>query len=431
MRIPGPLLALALSGLTCGPALARPYIIGADISWLPEDESRGSTYWDKGAQKDLLQILKEYKFNFIRLRIFVDPAAAGGYSRQGFCDLTHTLAMAKRIQAAGMNFLLDFHMSDTWASIGEQHVPASWAGKPDKEMQDSAYAHVNRSIKALVAQGTRPDMVQVGNEINSAMSGVSSSNWPRLAALINAGVKGVRDVDPTIKIAMQHGRPRADGNFLAWVDALIANKVDFDYISGSMYGTTNDGADWTDQYTKCVATSGKPVLGMEYTPAKVTMVNGVLLKLPGEKGMGAFLWEPTRYPTDGPMFDHSGTKYTTNALIEPYLKLAQDNQVTPYFPITVGLAAGTQRPAGYVFSLGEGGLSFLAPKSGPVRLSVHSLSGRLLGEWTTEARAGSNPPDARLAARLREFGPRTISLRAEGGETAYIRWAGGPVGPSR
>lgn len=61
-------------------AQARPFIIGADISGLPQSEDRGQTYWDKGEQKDLFLILKDHKFNFIRLRIFVDPSATGGYS---------------------------------------------------------------------------------------------------------------------------------------------------------------------------------------------------------------------------------------------------------------------------------------------------------------------------------------------------------------
>jgi len=52
-----------------------PYILGADISWVQEDEANGSVYYDGGQQKDIFQILKEYGFNYIRLRVFVDPAS--------------------------------------------------------------------------------------------------------------------------------------------------------------------------------------------------------------------------------------------------------------------------------------------------------------------------------------------------------------------
>ena len=37
-----------------------------------------------------LEILKDHGFNYIRLRLFVDPANDSGYSpKKGFCDL-HT-----------------------------------------------------------------------------------------------------------------------------------------------------------------------------------------------------------------------------------------------------------------------------------------------------------------------------------------------------
>src|SRR5450432_1688894 len=93
-----------------------PFILGADISWIPEDEAAGATYYDHDVQKDIFVILKEHQFNYIRLRIFVDPKAPGGYAsrrQEAFCDLDHTKGMARRIKAAGMKFLLDFHLSDT------------------------------------------------------------------------------------------------------------------------------------------------------------------------------------------------------------------------------------------------------------------------------------------------------------------------------
>ena len=61
----------------------QPYILGADVSWLLEDEAEGATYWDRGVQKDPLAILKSYGFNWIRARIFVNPHAPGGTRRCG------------------------------------------------------------------------------------------------------------------------------------------------------------------------------------------------------------------------------------------------------------------------------------------------------------------------------------------------------------
>src|SRR5271169_1802684 len=56
-----------------------PFVLGAEVSWAPEDEADGAEYFDHGARKDIFEILKEYQFNYIRLRLFVDPGATDGY----------------------------------------------------------------------------------------------------------------------------------------------------------------------------------------------------------------------------------------------------------------------------------------------------------------------------------------------------------------
>ena len=86
-------------------------------------------------EKNLFTILKDHGFNWARLRIFVDPSAEGGYSKKSFCDLSHTLEMAKRIKAADMGFLLDFHYSDTWADPGHQNKPSKWADLHGAELE--------------------------------------------------------------------------------------------------------------------------------------------------------------------------------------------------------------------------------------------------------------------------------------------------------
>ena len=71
-------------------------MLGADISFLPELENKGMKFYDlDGKEKDAIKILKEHGLNYVRLRIFNDPARDSGYSpKLGFCDLQHTLQMA-------------------------------------------------------------------------------------------------------------------------------------------------------------------------------------------------------------------------------------------------------------------------------------------------------------------------------------------------
>ena len=312
-------------------ALARPYIVGVDVSWVLEDESLGAKYYDNGKQQDLFDILQNHGINFIRVRTFVNSCIgyaknsySGANSNVCWCDLEHTIALAKRIKAHNMGFFLDFHMSDTWASIGHQDVPASWAGKSNAEMGKLAYNHVKTTMDALMKAGLRPDMVQVGNEINSKVAGVSLSKTADFANIINSGVRAVRETDPSIKIVMQHGQPRPEKGFADWYNKIHAN-IDYDAICGSTYGTTNNGQDWRDMFG-LVVKNKKAVLSCEYTGERTALVNSVFYEF-GDLGWGTFVWEPTRY-SKKPMFDRDGQKYTANARLRELRDIAKKYNAT-------------------------------------------------------------------------------------------------------
>ncbi|RYZ16723.1 MAG: hypothetical protein EOP49_51395, partial [Sphingobacteriales bacterium] len=181
-------------------------MLGADISFLPQLEERGIKFSDNRTQKDAIQILKDHGFNYVRLRIFNDPAQDSGYSpKKGFCDLEHTRQMAKRVKAAGMKLLLDFHYSDYWADPGKQFKPAAWKGLSFPELKKALYDYTRNVMQELKDQGTLPDMVQVGNEINHGIVWPegSVSNFDGLAQLVSAGTAAVKSVDPGV-IMMLH-----------------------------------------------------------------------------------------------------------------------------------------------------------------------------------------------------------------------------------
>jgi arabinogalactan endo-1,4-beta-galactosidase len=54
-------------------ALEKPYAVGADISWLQWQEDSGVKFSDGGVEGDALDILRDNGFNYIRLRLFVNP----------------------------------------------------------------------------------------------------------------------------------------------------------------------------------------------------------------------------------------------------------------------------------------------------------------------------------------------------------------------
>ncbi len=296
-------------------------ILGADISFLPELEDKGMTFSDKGKPGDAVEILKNHGINYIRLRIFNNPAADSGYSpNKGFCDLSHTLAMAKRIKAAGLKFLLDFHYSDTWADPGKQYKPSAWRGADFAQLKDSLFSFTRTVMLALKNQNTLPDMVQVGNEINHGII------WPEgsiahpdsLAALIYAGIKAVKTVAPqtTIMIHVALGGQYNEAD--AFYTKMTKRNVPFDVIGLSYYpkwhGTL---ADLTFTMNYLAKKFDKDIVVVEYSQLKKE-VNDIAFGLANGRGKGTFIWEPLN--TWEKVFDETGK---SNQLIDEYDEIAK------------------------------------------------------------------------------------------------------------
>jgi arabinogalactan endo-1,4-beta-galactosidase len=81
-----------------------------DLSFLPELETLGTPF----KNENNAVITNNYSYlaakgvNLVRLRLWIN------HSGRDY-DLTKVLKQAKLVKAAEMNFLLDFHYSDTWA----------------------------------------------------------------------------------------------------------------------------------------------------------------------------------------------------------------------------------------------------------------------------------------------------------------------------
>jgi arabinogalactan endo-1,4-beta-galactosidase len=299
----------------------RPYILGADVSWIPEDEALGATYWDRGVQRDPLAILKSYGFNYIRARIFVNPHARGGYAArrdEAFCDLEHTKRWAKRIKDAGLGFLLSCHYSDTWASPGHQTKPAAWADLPFDQLVDTVHTWTANVMKELRANQTPPDMVSIGNETSDGILFPDGriDNFDQFAALINAGCLAVREADAGTPIALHHHLGRDNATVRRWVDNFLQRKTQFDIIGLSCYNEAHPG-DWSTNFNDLAARYAQlSFVAMECSYQK-RYLNDLIFSAPNEKGLGSFIWEPTRWREA--IFDHNGMNAGNDMNNRPHL----------------------------------------------------------------------------------------------------------------
>jgi arabinogalactan endo-1,4-beta-galactosidase len=302
-------------------------IIGADISAVPAQEARGIKFSDHGATNDILQILKAHGFNYIRLRVFVQPTNSGGYSAQGFCDLPHTIAMAKRVKATGMGLLIDFHYSDTWADPGKQTKPLAWRQMTLEQLTRTMHDYTKDAVAQLTAAGAEPDMVQVGNEITPGLllnemparrgGGApqkisdqpegSTRDWTTLAALLKAGISGVKEVDPRILIVLHIDRGGDNATSVRWVDNALAHGVAFDILGESCYTHWQGPPEtWRANFADLVTRYPKLSFIIAEVAYETADSNEIMHHLPDHRGLGTFIWEPTQNGNQQGLFDRNG-----------------------------------------------------------------------------------------------------------------------------
>ncbi|MEP7322785.1 MAG: beta-galactosidase GalA [Saprospiraceae bacterium] len=291
-------------------------MIGADISFLPQLEDRGIKFSDNGIEKDAIQIMKDHGFNYVRLRIFNEPARDSGYAPgKGYCDLAYTKKMALRVKAAGMKLLLDFHYSDYWADPGKQYKPFAWKGQSFEELKKSLYDFTFRVMSELKAQGTMPDMVQVGNEINHGLVWPEGNvnNPDQMAQLILAGTAAVKAVNPNAILLLHLALGGQFDECSLILDQMVSRGVVFDIIGLSYYPKWHCSLDdLRDNMNDLIRKYNKDVIVVEYS-AKKEEINKLVFDLPGGKGKGTCIWEPLS--TWEMIFDRQGK---SNDLIKLY-----------------------------------------------------------------------------------------------------------------
>ena len=214
------------------------FYYGADLSYLNEMEDCGAIYKDENnLAKDPYKIFKDAGANLIRLRLWHNPTWTN-YSN--YDDVKKSIQRAK---SAGMNVLLDFHYSDTWADPSHQKIPAAWESQIDNKeaLGELLYNYTYQTLNKLAIANLLPEIVQIGNEINPMILQGDQLEWPidwnRNAYLLNKGIKAVRDIskdqNKKVEIMLHIAQPE---NGLWWFKKATENGVtDFDWIGLSYY----------------------------------------------------------------------------------------------------------------------------------------------------------------------------------------------------
>jgi arabinogalactan endo-1,4-beta-galactosidase len=305
-------------------------MLGADVSTLQRSNDLGLKFYNAaGTQQDALDILKADGVNYARLRVWNNPAS-------GYNNAAKVLADAKTVKAKGLKLLVDFHYSDTWADPGKQYKPAAWSSHGIAALQTDVYNYTYNLCTSLKAQGTTPDSVQIGNEINVGMlwndGKVVNNDFTNLSLLLKSGYNATKACNSSTQVIIHTANSDSDAHARWFYDGIKAKGVSWDITGLSYYcmwhGTLSN---LYNVITDVRSRYGKPVViaetafpftaaNADSTTNSVTSATceGVSTSWSGQAtefsyvqntarnagAIGVFYWEPTWYgPNKGNGWD--------------------------------------------------------------------------------------------------------------------------------
>lgn len=227
---------------------------GADLSYVNQIEDHGGLYKDAGVAQSPYVIFKNHGTNLVRLRLWHNPAwtkeVYGDAGKALYSDLNDVEKSIRRAKEQGMEVLLDFHYSDTWADPAAQDVPAAWTNITSYDvLQDSIYNYTFNTLRRLDSKGLMPELVQIGNETNCGLlftdapagfptCNVCDGKWAETGAVINRAIDAVRDAADASTIKTKVILHIADPKNVKWFfdNLTTTGKVtDFDIVGFSYY----------------------------------------------------------------------------------------------------------------------------------------------------------------------------------------------------
>ncbi len=334
------------------PLLKPLFLVGGDISTLAKIEGLGGIFQDANGPGDAIDILCNQGWNCFRLRLFVNPTMRNAVVQ----DLDYSLALARRIKAAGAQLLLDLHYSDTWADPAHQNKPAAWENLSFGELALQVQTYSQDVIEAFKSEGVLPDIVQVGNEITPGFlwpegqiyhDDDEREHWNEFTTLLKAGIAGVKaplEAGDHLRIMIHidcGARLERTQNFFT---QLAQYEVEYDIIGQSYYpwwhGTL---ADVQVNQAATAKAFGKDIMIVEtaypwsnanYWQAQDNMawpvtVEGqalflaqlaqVVRETPDNRGLGVNYWYPEAIEVDGMHIWNGGATalFDSNGLILP------------------------------------------------------------------------------------------------------------------
>ena len=331
--------------------LLRPaFFRGVDNALLEKQEAdrlaANLPWWqDAGQTADVLALLKSHGVNLVRIRPTSAPpyqtltlngssavpatcTGNGCYAETDSADLN----LAKRARQLGMSVELTLFFDGG----SSQATPGAWSSANLSQLETDVYSYVKAEIESYRTAGVMPDLVSIGNEVDTGLFGSLASpgsSFSNFAAVEQQGMQAILDAssDTSIGPALPpplrciHITPAWD--LTSFFSEAKTDAIPFDAICQSYYplyhgpltsaqaAASNPSNQPVEQtvLTNAANSIGVPIFLIEvgehyengfdsndpWYPATVAGqrqflidVNGVLKNLPDHLGMGMDYWDP-------------------------------------------------------------------------------------------------------------------------------------------
>ncbi len=150
-------------------------LFGIDSNYALDLETRGKRWTSETEPVDPFILFGGQGCQNARIRLWVGD--------EGVNRLKYATETARRAKQAGLKPYLVIFLSDDWADLVKQPVPAVWRNlTPDKKL--AAIEEYSESVvKSMSASGIDFDLFEIGNEIDFGICGEFEEEWPKRVSL--------------------------------------------------------------------------------------------------------------------------------------------------------------------------------------------------------------------------------------------------------
>jgi arabinogalactan endo-1,4-beta-galactosidase len=210
-------------------------LIGIDSNYVLEMEKYHRT-WKVGPRPvDPYDLFARLGCRTARIRLWVGD--------DGPNRLTYATETARRMQQAGLKPFLVIFLSDEWADLVKQPLPAVWKDLSADQKLATIEASSERVVRHLAKNGIKVNTFEIGNEIDFGICGefeeewprrvslefMRTKVWPRMVPILKAAQRGVLKAQPEAKFVIDLAQWTNVEYCIAFWQAMAAAGVKIDY----------------------------------------------------------------------------------------------------------------------------------------------------------------------------------------------------------